>query len=89
MYTDKTLICKDCNNEFIFTAGEQEFYAAREFNSEPSRCPKCRKARKTSSRPVILYEIVCSACGKVDKISFEPRHDRAIFCNECYNKNKF
>ena len=28
MYEDKTLVCKECGNEFVFTAGEQEFYAA-------------------------------------------------------------
>ncbi|MBR5203259.1 MAG: zinc-ribbon domain containing protein, partial [Clostridia bacterium] len=27
MYEDKTLTCKNCGNEFVFTAGEQEFYA--------------------------------------------------------------
>ena len=25
MYEDKTLICKECGKEFVFTAGEQEF----------------------------------------------------------------
>ncbi|MBO4471906.1 MAG: zinc-ribbon domain containing protein, partial [Clostridia bacterium] len=25
MYEDKTLVCKDCGAEFVFTAGEQEF----------------------------------------------------------------
>lgn len=29
MYEDKTLVCKDCGNEFVFTAGEQEFYAEK------------------------------------------------------------
>ncbi|WP_045144444.1 zinc-ribbon domain containing protein, partial [Clostridium butyricum] len=24
--TDKTIVCRDCGNEFIFTVGEQEFY---------------------------------------------------------------
>ena len=24
MYQDKTLTCKDCGQEFVFTAGEQE-----------------------------------------------------------------
>ena len=28
---DKTIVCKDCNNEFVFTAGEQEFYAEKGF----------------------------------------------------------
>ena len=31
MYEDKTLICKDCGAEFVFTAGEQEFYASKGF----------------------------------------------------------
>ena len=35
MYEDKTLICKECGNEFVFTAGEQEFYAERGFQNEP------------------------------------------------------
>ena len=29
MYEDKTLVCKECGKEFVFTAGEQEFYAER------------------------------------------------------------
>ncbi|MCX7710636.1 MAG: zinc-ribbon domain-containing protein [Clostridia bacterium] len=43
---DKTLVCKDCNNEFVFTEGEQAFYQEKGFENEPQRCPDCRKARK-------------------------------------------
>ncbi len=43
---DKTLVCKDCGAEFVFTAGEQQFYAEKGFTNEPQRCPDCRKARK-------------------------------------------
>lgn len=35
MYEDKTLICKECGKEFVFTAGEQEFYASKGFENEP------------------------------------------------------
>lgn len=42
---DKMLTCRECGNEFVFTAGEQEFYAERGF-VEPSRCPSCRAARR-------------------------------------------
>ena len=49
MYEDKTLVCKECGNEFVFTAGEQEFYAERGFQNEPQRCKACRDAR-TSPR---------------------------------------
>jgi CxxC-x17-CxxC domain-containing protein len=45
LYTDKTLVCADCGQEFLFTASEQEFYAARQF-SEPRRCGSCRAIRK-------------------------------------------
>ena len=38
MYEDKTLVCKECGKEFVFTAGEQEFYAERGFQNEPQRC---------------------------------------------------
>ena len=49
MAADKTLTCKDCGREFIFTAGEQEFFSERGF-SDPSRCPDCRRANKDAKR---------------------------------------
>lgn len=48
MYEDKTLVCKDCGKEFVFSAGEQEFYAEKGFQNEPIRCKDCRIARKTA-----------------------------------------
>ncbi len=45
-FTDKTLTCRDCGSEFTFTAGEQEFYAQKGFDNEPTRCQSCRRARK-------------------------------------------
>lgn len=46
MMADKTLVCKDCGNDFIFTEGEQQFYAEKGFENEPVRCKECRIARK-------------------------------------------
>jgi len=43
---DEKLVCKDCGAEFIFTAGEQEFYAQKGFTNKPVRCPECRRANK-------------------------------------------
>ena len=41
MYEDKTLICKECGKEFVFTAGEQEFYAEMQgMPPEPQECSK-------------------------------------------------
>jgi DNA-directed RNA polymerase subunit RPC12/RpoP len=47
---DKTLVCKDCGKEFVFTEGEQAFYKEKGFENEPQRCPDCRKNRKQSRR---------------------------------------
>ena len=45
---DQTLRCRDCGVDFIWTSGEQEFYASRGLANAPSRCPSCRQARKAS-----------------------------------------
>ena len=47
---DKTLTCKDCGAEFVFTEGEQAFYQEKGFTNDPVRCPECRKARKQQRR---------------------------------------
>ena len=47
---DKTIVCKDCGSEFIFSEGEQDFYREKGFENEPIRCPDCRKARKAARR---------------------------------------
>src|SRR3954451_10871351 len=46
-FQDRPIICLDCKNEFIFTAGEQEFYDRKGFKEIPKRCKPCRDARKT------------------------------------------
>lgn len=43
---DKTITCKDCGETFIFTVGEQEFYAEKGFQNEPQRCKACRDKKK-------------------------------------------
>ena len=34
---DKTIVCKDCGKEFVFTVGEQEFYAEKGFQKTCSK----------------------------------------------------
>ena len=89
MYNDKTLVCKDCGQEFVFTAGEQEFYAEKGFTNEPQRCKSCRDARKASRNTNNggereMFETVCAECGKPTRVPFIPKSDRPIYCSECY-----
>lgn len=89
MYEDKTLICKDCGEEFIFTAGEQEFYDSKGFVNEPQRCKDCRDKRKQSIRSDReMHVATCASCGKEAKIPFKPREDRPVYCSECFARMK-
>ena len=87
MYEDKVLICKECNNEFVFTAGEQEFYAEKGFVNEPQRCKACRDKRKAALKaPREMHDAVCAQCGKECQVPFEPKEDRPVYCSECFAK---
>ena len=87
MYEDKTLICKDCGAEFVFTAGEQEFYASKGFVNEPQRCKSCRDNRKNAARGEReMYDCVCAECGAPCKVPFKPRDDRPVYCSDCFAK---
>lgn len=92
MFNDKTIVCKDCGQEFTFTASEQEFYSEKGFENEPQRCKPCRDARKGASRgrgnggERQMYDAVCSECGRTCQVPFEPRNDRPIYCSDCFRK---
>jgi len=49
-FEDKTLTCVQCKSEFVFSAGEQQFYQERGLGSPPKRCKQCRRARKRVSK---------------------------------------
>ena len=90
MFQDKTIVCKDCSQEFTFTASEQEFFAEKGFTNEPQRCKPCRVARKGNSRDSRserpMFDAVCSECGKSCRVPFEPRGDRPLYCSDCFRK---
>ena len=73
MYEDKTLVCKECGKEFVFSAGEQEFYAERGFQNEPQRCKACRDAGKPPPAvPREYFTAVCAACGGEARVPLSP-----------------
>nr|WP_242527302.1 zinc-ribbon domain containing protein [Ktedonosporobacter rubrisoli] len=101
--TDQTLYCRDCNQEFIFTVGEQEFFASRGLTNTPSRCPACRAARKQNGgyqgrgggsrgdfrarEPRPMYTATCASCGNEATVPFQPREDRPVYCQDCYQSH--
>ena len=101
MFTqDKTLTCRDCGAQFVFTTSEQEFYAQKGFTNEPGRCPECRAARKAQRgdtggystgaprRDREMFPAVCARCGKNTMVPFQPRNDKPVYCSECYSASR-
>lgn len=84
-YQDQTLKCRDCSNDFVWTASEQEFYAQKGFQNSPQRCPACRQAKKQETRQ--SYQATCADCGQACTVPFQPRGDRPVYCNACYPKH--
>ena len=91
--SDKSLVCRECGSDFLFTEGEQEFYQKRGLLNEPSRCSDCRAARRRTSggfegvaRP--MYSVICASCGKDAEVPFQPRLGRPVYCNECFTAER-
>lgn len=81
---DKTLVCKDCGNKFIWTAGEQKFFIDKGLRNIPKRCKVCTADYKNKLREKHpMFWIKCQKCGKKTEVSFEPKTEN-IYCEECF-----
>jgi CxxC-x17-CxxC domain-containing protein len=96
-FADKTLRCRECGKDFVFTAGEQEFYQQKGLLNEPQRCPDCRAARRAQSgglggrvggerQPREMHKVICAECGTETEVPFLPKNDRPVYCSSCYDK---
>jgi len=94
--SEKTLKCRDCGNDFVFTTGEQEFYASHGLQHDPTRCPTCRSARRRnrggegagSGQPRQMFNVTCAGCGCETQVPFEPTEGRPVYCRECYTAQR-
>ena len=96
MYVDKTLTCNECNEPFVYTAGEQEFYSSVGFGEGPARCPQCRGfqgpggemggfAREYGQiNEEQLYDAECVRCGETTRVPARMvLGDGTIYCPDC------
>ena len=94
-YHDKVLKCSECGAEFVFTAGEQMFFADKGFKNEPKRCKACKANRAAtaggSTAPSVQRvetKTVCSQCGKETTVPFKPTQGRPVYCRECFQQRR-
>lgn len=88
MFEDRTLTCRDCGEAFVFSAGEQSFFASKGLVNDPQRCTTCRAAykRMKTSGPREYHAAVCGMCGGQAMVPFAPRADRPVYCSSCFDK---
>lgn len=91
-FRDKILSCVECGTEFVFTAGEQVFFADKGFRHEPKRCKSCKAKRNQNwnrnSYQRVETVAVCSQCGKETTVPFKPTQGRPVYCRECYQQRR-
>ena len=100
---DKALQCRECGREFVFTAGEQEFYQLKGLMNEPARCPECRAMRKAQRMgregtagavaegraARTMHPAVCAECGAQTQVPFLPRGDKPVYCSTCFDRVRY
>ena len=100
-FQDKVLTCRDCGQQFTFTAGEQEFYATKGLMNEPGRCPDCRSIRRGSRGSDgprssgggggggrQMFDVICSQCGQPTQVPFQPTSGRPVYCSDCFSRQR-
>jgi CxxC-x17-CxxC domain-containing protein len=91
-FADRTLRCVDCGADFVWTAGEQAFFADKHLQHEPRRCRTCkaRRAERVAGAPDahVETECVCALCGRPTTVPFRPGPGRLVFCRDCYTHRR-
>lgn len=82
-FSDRTLTCVECKEEFIFSAGEQMFFKEKNFENEPKRCKKCA-AKRANVRTRREALVICAACGSLTVVPFVPSQERPVLCRSCF-----
>lgn len=88
-FQDRILKCSECDAEFVFTAGEQQFFHDKNFRNEPKRCKACKSKRQggiAGGRSETMT--TCSQCGRETTVPFRPTQGRPVFCRECFQSRK-
>jgi CxxC-x17-CxxC domain-containing protein len=102
MSVDTTLTCRDCGTTFVFTSGEQDFYASRGFDSPPGRCSPCRAQRKADREagggysdyrsaprgPREMFTATCATCGQEARVPFQPTGEKPVYCSSCFEQRR-
>jgi CxxC-x17-CxxC domain-containing protein len=94
-FADLPIICIDCSETFVFTAGEQAFFRDKGLLNPPKRCKECKKAktkridaieasRLLGKRQRVDVRAKCASCDVTTTVPFYPSQGRPVYCRDCY-----
>jgi CxxC-x17-CxxC domain-containing protein len=94
-FHDLSIHCIDCSEPFIWSAGEQAFFAQKELTNPPKRCKPCKRAknrrieavqsaRTTGQRQRIECRAECAQCKELTTVPFYPSQGRPVYCRKCF-----
>jgi CxxC-x17-CxxC domain-containing protein len=94
-FQDRSIMCVDCNEPFIWTAGEQVFFHDKGLQNEPKRCKPCKQAKNDRLAAIsaaqvsgikqrIEVTVTCAQCGEQTTVPFYPSQGRPVYCRSCF-----
>lgn len=94
-FADIAIVCIDCRNDFIWTAGEQQFFYDKGLQNPPKRCKPCKQAKneriaaaqtaqESGIKQKIEVAVNCYQCGNLTTVPFYPSQGRPVYCRTCF-----
>jgi CxxC-x17-CxxC domain-containing protein len=94
-FSDRSITCIDCNQDFIWTVGEQVFFRDKQLQNPPKRCKDCKQAKNerlaaialsqaSGIRQRIEVQVNCARCATATTVPFYPSQGRPVYCRSCF-----
>jgi CxxC-x17-CxxC domain-containing protein len=80
---DQSINCVDCGQQFLFTAGEQAFYATKGLTNAPTRCKACRELRKQQRAEAPRGQRGRGGSARGGPARGAPRELHNVVCADC------
>lgn len=94
-FEDLEILCVDCGDNFVWTAGEQIFFRDKGLKNPPKRCKPCKQAKNERLAAItaaqaagikqrIEVAVNCAKCKAHTTVPFYPSQGRPVYCRSCY-----
>jgi len=92
---DRFIHCVDCEEDFVWTVGEQTFFRDKGLQNEPKRCKSCKQKKNERLNAIIAAQeggvrqrievaVKCAQCNETTTVPFYPSQGRPVYCRSCF-----